>query len=155
MEILQQLGELFLESVPTIVIVLLFYFFLKWSFFGPIQKAMADRSAKIEGAKAEAAAAEADAQKELGSYEEALRKARVEIFTQQEEVRKVVLEERAKLLRTMRARVQEDVAAAKLRIEKEFMAAKKEVELQTPALAGEIVRGILNHPLSSPGGGLP
>ncbi|HKS81901.1 MAG TPA: ATP synthase F0 subunit B [Candidatus Acidoferrales bacterium] len=145
MEILRQLGELFLESVPTIVIVLLFYFFLRWSFFGPIQKAMAERAAKIEGARAEAAAAQAEAEKDVDAYNEALRKARVEIFSQQETARGVVLEERARLLKAMRARVQEEVAAAKQRIAVDLAAARKDVEAQTPVLAGEIVRGILER----------
>lgn len=152
MEILRQLGELFLESVPTIIIVLLFYFFLRWSFFGPIQKAMAERAAKIEGARAEAAAAQAEAEKDVDAYNEALRKARVEIFSQQEAARGVVLEERARLLKAMRARVQEEVAAAKQRIAVDLFAARKEVEAQTPVLAGEIVRGILERRTPLQGG---
>ena len=55
MEILHQLGELFLAAVPTVIIVFLFYFFMRWAFFTPIENAMAERSAKIEGARAEAA----------------------------------------------------------------------------------------------------
>lgn len=145
MEILRQLRELFVESVPTIIIVLLFYAFLRRSFFGPIQKAMAERAGKIEGARAEAVAAQAGAEKDLDTYNEALRKARVEIFGQQEEARKAVLDERARLLKAMRGRVQEEVAAAKQRIAAEVAAARKDVEAQTPALAGEIVRGILER----------
>jgi len=61
MEILRQLGDLFLQAVPTVIIVFLFYVFMRWAFFTPIQKAMAERSAKIEGARAEAAAVEAAA----------------------------------------------------------------------------------------------
>jgi F0F1-type ATP synthase membrane subunit b/b' len=152
MEILRQLGELFLESVPTIIIVLLFYFFLRWSFFGPIQKAMAERAAKIEGARAEAAAAQAEAEKDVDAYNEALRKARLEIFAQQEAARGVVLEERARLLKAMRARVQEEVAAAKQLIAADVAGARKEVEAQTPLLAGEIVRGILERRTPLPGG---
>ena len=152
MEILHQLGELFLEAVPTVVIVLLFYFFLRWAFFTPLQKAMAERSAKIEGARAEAAAAEAEAKQELDSYNEALRKARGEIYAQQDDARKVVLDERARLLKAMRGRAQEDVAAAKKRIAGELEAGRKEVERQTPALASEIARGILENPSSLRGG---
>lgn len=152
MEILRQLGELFLEAVPTIVIVLLFYFFLRWSFFGPIQKAMAERAAKIEGARAEALAAQAEAEKDVDAYNEALRKARMEIFSQQEDARGVVLEERARLLKAMRARVQEEVAAAKQRIAADLAAARKDVEAQTPVLAGEIVRGILERRTPLQGG---
>ena len=152
MEILHQLGELFLEAVPTVVIVLLFYFFLRWAFFTPIQKAMAERSAKIEGARAEAIAAEAEAKQELDSYNDALRKARGEIYAKQEEARKVVLDERARLLKAMRGQVQEEVAAAKKRIAVDLKAGRAEVELQTPALASEIARGILEKPSPLRGG---
>jgi len=152
MEILHQLGELFLEAVPTVVIVLLFYFFLRWAFFTPIQKAMAERSAKIEGARVEAAAAEAEAKQELDSYNDALRKARGEIYAQQEEARKVVLDERARLLKAMRGQVQQEVAEAKKRIAAEFESGRKEVERQTPELASQIARGILGGP-SALGGG--
>jgi len=147
MEILRQLRDLFIQSVPTIIIVLFFYYFMRWAFFGPIQKAMAERASKIEGARAEAAAAQAGAEKDLDTYNEALRKARAEIFAQQEQARQVVLDERARLLKAMRARVQEEVAAAKQRIAGEVAAARKDVEAQAPALAGEIVRGILERPL--------
>ncbi|MFZ0981373.1 MAG: ATP synthase F0 subunit B [Candidatus Acidiferrales bacterium] len=152
MEILHQLGELFLEAVPTIVIVLLFYAFMRWAFFGPIQKAMAERAAKIEGARAEAASVEAAARQELDTYHEALRKARAEIYTEQEAARQAALDERAKLLKVMRSRSQEDVAAAKKRIAADVAAAGAEIERQAPALANQIARMILNKPSSLRGG---
>ena len=116
MEILHQLGELFLDAVPTVVVVLLFYFFLRWSFFTPMQKAMAERSARIEGARAEAAAVEAEAKQELDSYNDAMKKARAKIYSEQEAARQAVLDERGRLLQAMRNRVQDEVVAAKRRI---------------------------------------
>src|ERR1700722_2766527 len=83
MEILHQLAELFLQAVPTVVIVFLFYLFMRWAFFTPIQKAMAEREAKIEGARREAAALEAEAGKELQDYNERLRKVRGELSAEQ------------------------------------------------------------------------
>jgi F0F1-type ATP synthase membrane subunit b/b' len=50
--------------------------FLRWAFFAPIQKAMTERDARIEGARREAAALEAEASKDLQAYNETLRKAR-------------------------------------------------------------------------------
>jgi F-type H+-transporting ATPase subunit b len=152
MEILHSIGQLFLEAVPTIIIVLLFYFFLRWAFFTPIQKAMAERDARMEGARAEAATVEAAAKQELDSYNEALRKARAEIYAEQEAARQVALENRSKLLKTMRTRAQEDVAAAKKRIAAELDAARAQVERDAPALAGEIVRSILEKPSPLRGG---
>jgi F0F1-type ATP synthase membrane subunit b/b' len=143
MEILHQLGELFLKAVPTVVIVFIFYLFMRWAFFAPIQKAMAERSARIEGARKEAAEVEAAAKKELENYQEALKKARSEIYAEQEAARQVVLDERAKLLKAMRNRAQEEVDASKKRIATELAAAWTEVERQSGALAGEIARAIL------------
>lgn len=152
MDILHQLGELFLEAVPTVIIVLIFYFFMRWAFFGPIQKTMAERSARIEGARAEAASVQAAAKQELDAYNEALRKARAEIYGEQEAARQATLDERAKLLKAMRARSQEDVDAAKKRIAEEFEAARAEIERNTPALASQIARMILEKPPSLRGG---
>jgi F0F1-type ATP synthase membrane subunit b/b' len=138
--------------VPTVIIVLLFYFFLRWAFFGPIQKAMAERNARIEGARAEAAAAEAGAKQEMDSYHDALRKARGEIYAEQEQARQEANDNRAKLLKAMRARAQEDVNAAKKRIAAEVATARAQVESETPALASQIARAVLDKPSSLRGG---
>jgi F0F1-type ATP synthase membrane subunit b/b' len=152
MEILQQLGELFLEALPTVIVLFLFYLFMRWAFFGPIQKAMAERSARIEGARAEAAKVEAEARQELDAYNEALKKARGEIYAEQEAARQAVLEDRAKLLKAMRSRAIEEVAAAKKKIAAEFEAARAELERQAPELAGQIARAILENPSPLRGG---
>src|SRR5579862_1808695 len=146
MELLHQLGNLFLEAVPTIVIVLLFYFFLRWAFFTPIQKAMADREALIEGARAEAAQAESAAKQEMDAYGDALKKARAEIFAEQEAVRQAALDERAKLLKAMRMREQEEVQKAKAQISADLAAARLEIERDIPELAGNIARVVLQRP---------
>ncbi len=104
---------------------------------------MAERSARIEGARKEAAEIEAAAKKELDDYNEALRKARGEIYAEQETARQAVLEDRARLLKAMRARTQETVEAAKKRIAADFAASRVEVERTSPMLANEIVRMII------------
>jgi F0F1-type ATP synthase membrane subunit b/b' len=152
MEIVHQLGELFLQAVPTVVIVLLFYIFLRWAFFGPVLKAMADRKAHIEGARAEAASVESAAKQEMDAYSDALRKARGEIYAQQELAREAALEERGRLLKAMRSRAQEDVDSAKKQIAAEMAAARVEIERQTPDLANEIARTVLRGPAPARGG---
>jgi len=151
MEILHQLAELFLQAVPTVVIVFLFYLFMRWAFFTPIQKAMAERDAKIEGARREAAALEAEAGKELQDYNDRLRKVRGELYAEQEAARQVVLDERARLLKAMRSRALEEVADAKKKIAAEQVSARHEVESQTDSLAAEIVRVILENPSPTQG----
>jgi F0F1-type ATP synthase membrane subunit b/b' len=155
MDILQQLGELFLQAVPTVIIVFIFYLFLRWAFFAPIEKAMAERTARIEGARSEAAKLESAVKEELDSYHAALKRARAEIFVEQEQARQVILDERARLLKAMRARAQEEVEATKKRIAAEIVAARPEVERQTPELASRIVLAILERPPQFGGGVAP
>jgi F-type H+-transporting ATPase subunit b len=145
MQIAHQLGELFLGAVPTVIVFLFFFLFLRWAFFTPIQKAMAERKRLIEGARAEAAAVEAAAKQELDTYNQALRSARAEVYKEQEDARQAVLEERAQLLRAMRTRSQEEVNDAKKKIAVDMTAGRIEIEKQTPALATEITRLILNR----------
>ena len=112
---------------------------------------MAERDAKIEGARREAAALEAEAGKELQDYNDRLRKVRGELYAEQEAARQVVLEERTRLLKAMRSRALEEVAEAKKKIAAEQVAARHEVESQTDSLAAEIVRVILENPSPTQG----
>lgn len=152
MEILHQLAELFLEAVPTVVIVFLFYLFLRAVFFKPLQRAMDERTRRIDGAKAEAAAAQAAAKDEMARYHEALKKARAEIYAEQDAKRQATLDERARLLRAVRSRAQESIQSAKVRINGEVAAARAEIEKQAPELANDIAKMILERTGPSAGG---
>jgi F-type H+-transporting ATPase subunit b len=152
MEILRQLADLFLQAVPTVIIVFLFYLFLRANFFRPLLNAMAERTKRIDGAKAEAAAAQASAKDEMERYNEAMKKARAEIYAEQEAARQAALDERAKLLRTMRSRNQESIQAAKQRIAADAAAARTQIEQQTAAFANQITKLILERTGPSAGG---
>jgi F-type H+-transporting ATPase subunit b len=151
MEILRQLGNLFLQAVPTVIIVFVFYLFMRWAFFTPIQKAMAEREAKIDGARKDAAAVQAAANQDLQNYDEALKKARAEIYAEQEQARQAILQERSKNLKAMRSLAQKEVAEGKKKIAVEMAAARKEIESGAPAMAAEIARSVLEKPLSLQG----
>lgn len=151
MDILHQLGGLFLQAVPTVVIVFLFYLFMRWAFFKPIEKAMNERAARIEGARAEAAQFEQEAKQELDTYNQRRNEALRQIFIEQEQARDAALAERARLLKAMRARTQDEVATAKKRIAAEFESARNELEAQVPQLAAQIARSIIDRPSKLPG----
>lgn len=146
MDILHQLGGLFLQAVPTVVIVFLFYLFARWAFFKPIEKAMNERAARIEGARAEAAQFEQEAKQELDTYNQRRNEALRQIFTEQEQARDVAVEERARLLKAVRARAQDEVATAKKRIAAEFASARNDLEARVPELASQIARLIIERP---------
>lgn len=146
MQILQQLGWLFLKSVPSIILFLLFFWFLSANFFKPLRRALAERNARISKARAEAEAVQAAAKDKVHTYEDALRKARAGVFAEQEAARQTAIEERAKVLREARNSAQNQVQAEKARIHREFEAARGQLEAQSAALAGRIAQIILERP---------
>jgi F-type H+-transporting ATPase subunit b len=143
MQILKQLEALFLKSIPTIILFLFFYWFLRANFFKPLERVLAERNARISQARKDAEAVQASAKDKTEAYEEALRKARAGVFIEQETVRQAALEERAKVLRAARSVAQETVRKEKERIGREFEAARKQLESESGVMAGQIAKMIL------------
>ncbi len=143
MEILKQLGGLFLAAAPTALFVFLFYLFLRWSFFGPIERVVRERGRRIEGARREAEELRKSAQEKNRAYQDGLRQARAELFREQEAARRAALDERAASLQQERHRANDEIQAAKKRIRQEIEAARAELERSSNQLAAEIARTIL------------
>ena len=142
-EIVLQLGELFLQAVPTVLIVLAFYVMLRALFFKPLLAVMAERDARTVGARKAAAAAEAAAAEKVKQYQEALKKARVQVYLEQEAARKKVLDERAALLKEARIKAAAKVAEGKEHTARELAAALLEIKPSVELLAAEIARRVL------------
>jgi F0F1-type ATP synthase membrane subunit b/b' len=142
-EILNQLGELFLAAVPTVIIVFLFYLFLRWSFFKPMERVLSERHKRAEGARIEAESMRAAVQEKLRAYGDALKKARAEIFAEQEAMRHRALEERQAAINAARAAAQAELQEQKKALEAEVEAARGQLEQSSAALAGEIAEVIL------------
>jgi len=151
-EIVNQLGELFLAAVPTVIIVFLFYFFLRWSFFNPIQRVLSERHKRAEGARAEAEASRTAAHEKQRVYNETLKKARAEVFTAQESLRRRALDERQATINNARASAQAALQEAKKGIEADVKAARTELERSSEILAKDIAEAILAGLASGPGG---
>ncbi len=141
-----QLGELFLGAVPTVLIILLFYFILRTLFFQPLLRVMAERDARTVGAQKAAEAAQAAAAEKVKQYQEALKQARGKVYAEQEAARKKLLDERAAQLKDGRSKAAAEVGAAKERVAAELEAARREVELSVAQLSAEIARRILQAP---------
>lgn len=142
-EIVHQLGELFLQAVPTVLIVLLFYFVLRGLFFKPLLKVMAEREARTTGAQKAAEAAQAAAAEKIKQYQDALRGARAQVYSEQEAARKKLLDARAADLKEAHRKASGEVSAAKDRMGAEMFTARKELETTIGQLSAEIARRIL------------
>jgi F0F1-type ATP synthase membrane subunit b/b' len=143
-EILNQLGELFLAAVPTVIIVFLFYSFLRWSFFKPMERVLSERHKRAEGARIEAESMRAAVQQKLRAYGDALKKARAELFAEQEAVRRRALEERQAAINAARAGAQNELQAQKKVLSAEVEATRAQLEESSAVLAGEIAEVILS-----------
>jgi F0F1-type ATP synthase membrane subunit b/b' len=143
-----QLGELFLQAVPTVLIILLFYIILRAIFFKPLLAVMAERDARTLGAQKASAAAQVAAAEKVKQYQEALRQARGQVYGEQEAARKKLLDERATQIKEARTRASAEVNAAKARVAAELAAARRDVESTVAQLSAEIARRILQTPPS-------
>src|SRR5260370_7949275 len=124
-EIVLQLGELFLQAVPTVLIILACYLMMGPLFFKPLLKVMAEREARTAGARKAAQAAEAAAAEKVKQYQEALRQARALGYSEQEAARKKLLDERAAVLKEARNKEAEEGTAGQRRVGQKAPAARR------------------------------
>jgi F0F1-type ATP synthase membrane subunit b/b' len=150
-EIVNQLGELFLAAVPTVIIVFLFYLFMRWSFFLPMERVLSERHKRADGARVEAEASRATAHEKQRFYGETVKKARNEVFAEQEAQRRRILEERQATINAARATAQSALQEAKKGIAADVKAARVELERSKDALANDIAEAILAGLPSGPG----
>jgi len=146
MAMVHQLGELFLGAVPTVLLILIFYFVMKSLFFKPLLAVMAEREARSAGAQKAAEAAEHAAAEKRKQYQDALKEARAKLYSEQQAERKKLLDERSAVLRDARGRASAEVAEAKRRVAGELATAKRDVDATASQLAMEIAGRILRLP---------
>jgi F-type H+-transporting ATPase subunit b len=140
---LQQLGELLLGAIPTVIMLALLYALYSTIVHKPLKRVLEERHSKTEGAveksKADIAAAEA----RTSEYEQSLREARAAVFRAQEAKRQAAMQARSKAVNEARNKAQAQVQAAKAAIEKDRVAAEQGLQAEAAALAQEIVRRVL------------
>lgn len=139
----QQLGELFLQAVPILLILLVFYAVMRVLFFKPLLKVIADREARTIGAQKAAEAAQKAAKEKVEEYRQALKHARGEIYIEQEASRKKALDERAQVLKEARAKAAAFVKVGRERLAVETDAARRELEATITPLAAVVARRVL------------
>jgi F-type H+-transporting ATPase subunit b len=140
---LHQLGELLLGSVPTVILLALLYGLYTAIVHKPLQRVLAERRSKTEGAIEKSRADIARAEARTSEYEQKLREARAAIFRSQEAKRQAALQARSNAVNEARNKAQAQVQAAKKDIENDRAAAEKGIESEASVLAQEIMRRVL------------
>ena len=134
---------MFLAAIPTVVILFLFYLFMRWSFFLPMERVLSERHKRAEGARQEAEASRVAAHEKLRVYNEALRKARGEIFASQESARRQVLDARQTAVNAARTAAQAELRSAKMALAAEVDATRSLLQQSSDTLAEEIAESLL------------
>ena len=109
----------------------------------PLQRVLAERRSKTEGAIEKSRADIAAAEARTSEYEQRLREARATVFRAQEARRKAALDARTAALNEARNKAQAQVQAAKADIQKDSEAAQGGLQAEAQTLATEIMRRVL------------
>jgi F-type H+-transporting ATPase subunit b len=150
---LKQVGELLLDAVPTVVLLLLLYAIYQNVVRKPLERILKERRDRTEGAALKARADVAAAEARTQEYEEKLREARLAVFKAQEARRQKAQQMRSEAMTEDRAKAQEQIRQAKAGIEQDMAAARVGLQAETERLATEIVRTILKPAGTAPAAG--
>ena len=141
--ILRQIGELLVNSIPTIISVLILWTAYRFIVHGKLRQVLAERHALTEGAIERAQQEIATAEKRTAEYEQRVREARSQIFKTQQANRQRVMEERNTALAESRQRAGEMVKKARTVLEAETAGAKGTLEQQASVLADQVIATVL------------
>jgi F-type H+-transporting ATPase subunit b len=149
--VLRQIGELLVNSIPTIISVLIVWTAYRFIVHGKLRQVLEQRHALTEGAIERAQQEIAVAEKRTAEYEQRVREARSQIYKTQQANRQRVMDERNEALAQSRQRAGEMVKKARAVLEAKTAAAKGTLEQQASVLADQVIATILK-PAAAAGG---
>lgn len=141
--ILHQVGDLLIKAIPTFLIVVFLYFYLKSVFFKPIDKVLQTRYEATEGARKAAAASLEHAAAKTAEYENRIREARTAIYRSNEQFHRQLAEKHAAEIGEARRRAEAALNTAKQQIAAEVEAAKASLPAESERLAEQIAGSML------------
>ena len=142
-QILHQLGELVLGSVPTMVLFILLVAAYGFLVRRPLDRVLAERRARTSGALEQARNAIGTAESETEAYEEKLRAAKAEIFQARDQKLKQWNAEREAALALVRQHMLERVRGARQEIEQSTQEAQLQIVALSDDLSSRIIKAVL------------
>ena len=142
-QILNQLGELVLGSVPTMVLFVLLVAAYNLLVRRPLDRVLAERRARTLGAVEQARSSITAAESETTAYEEKLRAAKAEIFLARDQKLKQWNAEREAALAQVRTHTQEHIRGARQEIERSTQAARLQIVALSDDLSSRVLKAVL------------
>ncbi len=137
------LGGLFVNAIPTVILVILLHFFLKVVLFGPLKKVMKQREALTEGTRKAAEESLAAAERKTAEYETKVREARAEVYREQELTRQRWMSDQAAQVAQAKATAEATVQEARANLAAEADEARRSLLETSNTLADQIATSIL------------
>ncbi len=144
-ETLQELGDLLIKSVPTILFFILLTFYLKAVLFKPLAKILEERRKATEGVRELAQRAFEEADKKTSEFERALQIARAELHQEHEALRRRWTEEQEREIASARAAADKQIEEAKRQIAEEAERAQAGLNANVELLSEQMVRSLLRR----------
>src|SRR5215471_16748157 len=127
-KILRQIGELLVSAIPTIIGLLIVWASYVFLVHRKLQQVLERRRALTEGAIEQAQKEIAAAEARTAEYEQRVREARTQIYKAQQARRQQVLEQRNAALAEARRQAGETIKSSRAVLEKDIAAAKASLE---------------------------
>ncbi|SPE17448.1 H+transporting two-sector ATPase B/B' subunit [Candidatus Sulfotelmatomonas gaucii] len=142
-DILQQLGDLLINAIPTALLFIVLVFAYQFLVQGPLTAVLARRRALTEGAMEDARKAIAEAESKAAEYAMRLRQARAEAYKLREQRVKQWNGERDAALDTARKAAGQKVRQARAELDAQADTARKVIQASAADLAGQALRAVL------------
>jgi F-type H+-transporting ATPase subunit b len=136
-----------LAFVIQIVNFFVLLFVLNTFLYKPIRKALADRSAEIEGARQKAESVDAGVQEKIAAYEARMRDVKAQAALERAEMKKSVESEEQALLEKARLEASETINAIRAKVAKETADARELLRSQALLLSSDICEKVLGRSL--------
>ena len=151
LEILRQLGQLFVRSIPTVIFVFFLLLVLERLFFRPLLEVLKKREEATRGALVRASEQAAATEAKAREYEEAFQAARQEVYRLRETTRREALADRENQLAQAREKAESYLKEALEALAAEVETARQVLGLASQPLAAEITETVLGGGPSASG----
>jgi F-type H+-transporting ATPase subunit b len=145
-QIFTQVGQAFVQAIPTIIAVALLVFILRRLFFRPLAAILKTREEESKGALLRARERASQAERRTEEYEAGWQTARLEVYALREADRRTTLADREEMIGRARAHAGTMIQEAEAALDAESEAARRELSGESASLAEEIVNAILKGP---------
>ena len=142
-QMITDVGAILLRAIPTFILVIFLFFYLRSIFFGPLEKVLAQRRASTDGARQQAKHSIEAAEAKVAQYEAQLRAARTEVFAKVEAERKQWSDAQAAQIAAAREKSLAQVREARGQIAQDAEAARASLGAQAETLAAQITATVL------------